>query len=110
MPPIIENRPRAIFRLVFVESMVLAGVGLAIGLLLAVPAVLYFQANPIPITGENMAGAWELFGIEPVITWKLKPMNPIGSAVTIFAVAALAAVYPAFRASRTRPLDAIRGV
>lgn len=103
-------RPFAIFRMVLVESQLLAGVGLAIGLSLAIPAVLWFQAHPITIESEALAASSELFGIEPVVTWKFKPTNPLGSAVTVFGVAFLAALPPAWRASRARPVDALRSV
>jgi ABC-type lipoprotein release transport system permease subunit len=91
------------------ESMLLALGGLLIGLALAIPAVLYFEAHPWELTG-GASSAMELFGVEPVMTWKLKPWNPIGSAITIFAVAAIAALYPALKASRGRPVDALRSL
>jgi ABC-type lipoprotein release transport system permease subunit len=103
-------RPGAVFRVVYWESMMIAGVGLLIGLALAIPLVLYFEAHPIPLTAEAASGATDMFGMEPVITWKLKPRNPIGSVVTILGVAALAALYPAFKASRSRPVDALRSL
>jgi ABC-type lipoprotein release transport system permease subunit len=103
-------RPGAVFRVVYWESMMIAAVGLLLGLALAIPLVLYFEAHPIPLTGEAAAGAMDMFGMEPVITWKLKPRNPIGSVVTILGVAALAALYPAFKASRSRPVDALRSL
>jgi ABC-type lipoprotein release transport system permease subunit len=102
-------RPRAVFRLVYLESMLLALFGLLIGLALAIPAVLYFEAHPVLLSGSASAGM-ELFGIEPVMTWKLKPWNPVGSAITVFGVAALAALYPALKASRGRPVDALRSL
>ncbi len=102
--------PRDVFRIVYLESLFLAGVGLAIGLALGIPLVLYFQAHPILLTGKGMASAMELFGIEPVMTWKLKPLNPLGSAFTILVVALLAALYPALKASRSRPVDVLRGL
>jgi putative ABC transport system permease protein len=102
-------RPGALFRLVYLESMLLAGVGLVLGLAAGIPLVLYFVANPVHVTGAA-AGALELWGIAPVLTWKLKPLNPLGSTVTILGVAALAALYPALKASRSRPVDALRSV
>jgi len=102
-------RPGAVFRLVYLESMLLALSGLLIGLAVAIPVVLYFQAHPWELAGSAGAGM-EYFGIEPVMTWKLKPWNPIGSAITIFFVAAIAAFYPARKASRGRPVDALRSL
>jgi ABC-type lipoprotein release transport system permease subunit len=101
--------PSAVFRIVYLESLLLAAVGLVIGLAAALPLVLYFQAHPIELTGEA-AGAMELFGFEPLMTWKLKPLNPIGSAITILGVAVAAALYPAVKASRGRPVDVLRSL
>jgi len=103
-------RPGAIFRLIFFESLMLAGVGLLIGLALAIPAVFWFEAHPIWLESESMTAMVEMFGMEPVMTWKFKITNPIWSSVTIFLVASLAALYPAWKASRARPVDALRAV
>ncbi len=101
-------RPGAIFRVVYWESTFMAGLGLVVGLALALPVVLYLAANPIALTSEAISGMTEMVGMEPVVAFKLKPLNPIGSALTILAVGALAAAYPAFKASRGRPVDALR--
>jgi putative ABC transport system permease protein len=103
-------RPSSVFRMIYLESMFLAAVGLVAGLAIALPTLLWFQAHPIHISGDSLKGVYELFGIEPVITFKLKPWNAIGSAITILAVGALAAVYPAQKASRTRPADVLRSL
>ncbi len=103
-------KPPAVFAIVYVESLILASVGLVIGLAIAIPLVLYFQANPVLLSGEEMVAAFELFGAEPVMTWKLKPLNPIGSSLTILGVALLAAFYPAVKASRGRPVDVLRSL
>jgi ABC-type lipoprotein release transport system permease subunit len=102
-------RPAAVFRVVYLESLMLAAVGLVIGFAIGLPLVLYFQANPVPLTGEAVE-AMELFGIEPEMTWKLKPLNPIGSVLTIMGVAIVAALYPALKASRGRPVDVLRSL
>ena len=101
--------PGAVFRMVYLESLLLAGVGLVVGLGIALPLVLYFQAHPIPLGGD-VGQVAELFGMEPVITWKLRPGNPVGSVLTILGVAVAAALYPAVKASRGRPVDALRSL
>jgi ABC-type lipoprotein release transport system permease subunit len=102
-------RPGAVFRMVYLESLMLALVGLALGLAVALPLVVYLVGHPIEL-GGTMGEAAELFGVAPRITFKLKPLNPIGSTLTICAVALVAALYPALKASRGRPVDVIRSL
>jgi ABC-type lipoprotein release transport system permease subunit len=101
--------PRALFQLVYVESLLLSGVGLAFGLALAVPAAAYMQGHPIPITGDVQAMS-ESFGFTPVITWHLSLWNPAITTALVLAVAALAALYPAAKAASARPVDALRSL
>ncbi|MCP4037149.1 MAG: ABC transporter permease [bacterium] len=102
-------RPAALFRMVYLESMMLAGVGLVIGLALSVPLLAWLHGIEIPLGGD-LGKSTELWGMEPVLTFKLKPLNPIGSALTIIGVAVVAALYPAVKASRARPVDALRSL
>jgi ABC-type lipoprotein release transport system permease subunit len=104
-------RPRAIFRIVYIESILLAGVGLAVGLLVAIPLVLYLQANPISVAdSQEMVAAFEVVGAEPLISAKLVASNPLFSGLTILGVALVAALYPALRASRGKPVDVLRSI
>jgi ABC-type antimicrobial peptide transport system permease subunit len=48
--------------------------------------------------------------MDPVVTFVLHPSTPIGAALVILFVAALAALYPAIKASRSRPVDALRSL
>ena len=100
------SRPALAIRLVFVESLMLAGVGLLLGLVAAVPLVLYMQMNPIAITGEA-SQAYELIGTDPLLVGRLTLSNPLGAGVLILVVATLAAWYPAFKAGRGRAVDAL---
>jgi ABC-type lipoprotein release transport system permease subunit len=102
-------KPAALFRMVYLESMMLAGVGLMIGLTLAVPALAWLNGVEIPMTGD-IAKATQIWGMEPVLTFKLMASNPISSTLTIIFVAILAALYPALKASRSRPIDALRSL
>ena len=102
-------RPAALFRMIYLESMILAGVGLVIGLSLSLPLLAALHRVEIPIGGEIVEGA-KLFGMEPVMMFTLHASNPLGSTLTIFVVAALAALYPAIKASRAKPIDALRSL
>jgi ABC-type lipoprotein release transport system permease subunit len=102
-------RPARLFKMIYYESLLLAGVGLVIGLAIAVPALAVLDGRIFPLGGD-IAAASELFGMEPTLVFKLKPMNPLGSAITVFAVACIAALYPAWKASSSSPLDAMRSI
>jgi putative ABC transport system permease protein len=102
-------RPGAVFRLVVWESVFMAGVGLVVGLAIALPVVLYLVGHPIRLEGE-LSGMSEFMGMEPVAVFKLTPWNPIGSAITILVVGSLASIYPARKASRARAVDALRAI
>lgn len=102
-------KPAALFRMIYLESMLLASLGLLIGLTLSVPLLAWLHGVEIPFTGDIAKGT-ELWGMEPVMTFKLTLLNPIGSTITILIVAALAALYPALKASRARPVDALRSL
>ena len=104
-------RPRAIFRIVYIESILLAGVGLVLGLLIAIPLALYLQTHPISLANnEEMVAAFEVVGAEPLLSAKLVASNPLFSGLTILVVALVAALYPALRASRGKPVDVLRSI
>ena len=102
-------RPFSVFRMVFMESTLLAGVGLLIGVALAVPLTLWLQANPIELGGE-LAALFELVGSDPVIVFDLAWSSVLKTVAVILAVAVLASLYPAIKASRANPVDALRSV
>ena len=102
-------RPSRLFMMIYFESLLLAGVGLAIGLAIAIPALALLDGHVFPLGGD-ITKATELFGMEPTLVFKLKRMNPIGSAITVFTVASIAALYPAWKASSSSPLEAMRSI
>ena len=100
-------RPGSIFQLVVVESLLISSIGLAAGFATGVPLILWLERNPIPLTGEA-ASAVEVFGIEPVMVFRLTGDQLLGLVVVLLAVALVAALPPALRAARGRPVDALR--
>ena len=101
-------RPRAVFALVMLESVQLTLLGIAVGLAIGVPLVLWLSGHPIPITGENARASIELFDLEPLIVFALARDQLVTLPLLLVGVGLLAALPPAFRASRGRPVDALR--
>ena len=102
-------KPSALFRMIYLESMLLAGIGLAIGLSLSLPLLAWLNGIEFPLTAD-LAKSTELFGMQAVMTFKFEAWNPVLSTLTILFVAALAALYPAVKASRAHPVDALRSL
>ncbi len=100
-------RPGSIFQLVVIESLLISSIGLAAGFAIGVPLVLWLERNPIPFTGDA-ASAMEVFGIEPVMVFRMTGDHLVGLVFVLLAVALVAALPPALRAARGRPVDARR--
>lgn len=103
-------RPGQIFRLVYLEAFLLAILGIGIGLLVALPVVLYIQANPIPLPQEAQELAKIAIAAPTHIPVKFDASIPIVSALIMLGVALLAALYPARKASRGQPIDVVQNV
>ncbi|HTO52795.1 MAG TPA: FtsX-like permease family protein [Myxococcota bacterium] len=101
-------RPRAVFELVVLESLLLSLWGIALGFGLGIPGVLLLENHPFPITGPEMQASFAVFGIEPVIQLGFARSELVALPLVLLGVGILAAVIPALRASRGRPVDALR--
>ncbi len=101
-------KPRGVFGLVMLESFQLSLLGIALGLALAVPLVLWFAQHPLPIATGEYAEMAEFFEIEPVLEVSLSARQLIGTPLLLIGVALIAALPPAVRAARGRPVDALR--
>jgi ABC-type lipoprotein release transport system permease subunit len=103
----IGARPRRVFALVMVESFLISSIGLVVGFAIGVPLVLWLERNPIEMTGDA-AEAIKVFGIEPLMVFRLIPDQLALVVVVLLGVALFAALPPAVRAARGRPVDALR--
>jgi ABC-type lipoprotein release transport system permease subunit len=101
-------RPRTVFGLVVLESLLLSLLGIAAGFAIGVPLVMFLSHHPIPLTGESVRQAIAVYGIEPVIQFALARTELVALPLVLLAVGLVAAVIPAVRASRGRPVDALR--
>lgn len=101
-------RPRAVFALVMIESLELTLLGIACGFAIGIPLVLWLSGHPIPLTSAGTKGAIELFDLEPLIVFALGRSQLVTLPLLLLAVGGVAALLPAIRASRGRPVDALR--
>jgi putative ABC transport system permease protein len=99
-------RRSAVIRLFVFEGLALGTVAAALGVALGGAIVLYYGARGIPmntVTLSWMAGGDHLY---PVLRWQ----SAARAAAAIASLSTLAAVYPAFTASRLEPREALHHV
>jgi ABC-type antimicrobial peptide transport system permease subunit len=103
-------RPVQVVALIVAEAVCLAGVGLVLGGALGSPLLWYLQSHGLNLSGDG--GAISVAGIvvgSVLYGWQDYPayaQAALGLAVTALA----SALYPALRAARFRPAEALRKV
>jgi putative ABC transport system permease protein len=103
------TKPRQVVGLVVQEACVLALVGIAIGATLGSGVTLYFASAGIDLSAFAEGAA--TFGITTTVIYtKLLAGNVFSMTLAVLLVVLVVAVYPAVRASRLKPVDAIRHV
>ncbi len=93
--------------LIFIETMMLALVGIIIGDLIGFGINTYMIANPIHFGGE-MAALYEEYGFLPVIKSSLQIGIFINTSISVLVISVLASIYPAVKTYRLEPLKGIR--
>jgi putative ABC transport system permease protein len=79
------------------ESFFMSFTGVIAGILITFPIIYYFNRNPIPLGGE-LAGLMDDYGFEAVLPTSIEPTIFITQAVTVFIIALLIGLYPAYKA------------
>ena len=96
-----------IVSLVVFEGLYLGLVALAAGLVLAVPVVVWFHEFPIDLSGFLTSYEFAGSALRPVLTVEYSWDGPLVSAAALVATGILSAAYPAWRATRIPPADAL---
>lgn len=104
--------PWQIFRLVVWESSWLGAMGVVMAAMLTAPVYAYLWKNPIDVSGMTGGQSMEISGVgfEPLLRIGIFPENAVIIAVALVVATVAAGLFPAIRAGRTEPVDAIRYV
>lgn len=78
---------------VIFETILIGIVAIVLGLIAAYPVLLYLYHNPLPLTGD-LAASMEIFGIEPILPFSVKPGIFLNQALTVIGIAIVAVAYP----------------
>jgi len=90
------------------ETLFVSFIGVFTGALISIPILLYFHANPIPLTGEY-AEAILAFGFEPILPFAIYPGMFFAQIWTVLAIAIVSAIYPIMYIKKLQPVEAMRG-
>ncbi|MBN1882164.1 MAG: ABC transporter permease [Deltaproteobacteria bacterium] len=100
------TRPNEIIRLIMMESALIAFLGIIIGDMVGFGVAYYFTIHPWDFSQYSDV-MWS-FGIDPKIYARMYPWVFYVTDMIILGSTLLAAVYPAVKASRLRPVQALR--
>ncbi|MFT6867791.1 MAG: putative ABC transport system permease protein [Cyclobacteriaceae bacterium] len=93
---------------IFLEMLIMSSIGVALGVSITLPFLIYYYHHPIFFTGES-AEAIEKFGVEPAYFFSLQPSLFYSQAWVIFVMAVILGLYPLIVLLRLKPVKAMRG-
>lgn len=88
-----------------VESIILAVLGVLVGILISYPFIYYLYLHPIPLKDE-LAEMMAQYNLEPVIPFSMEYSIFYNQALVIFILAVLIALYPLITAFRLKLIQA----
>ena len=97
-----------IFSMIMMEALLLGLVGAPAGLLLGYLTVLYLGKKGLDLTAYSEA--MEGYGMSSIIYFELDPVTYLQVPVAILITTFLASIYPALKAIRLNPMEAMRKI
>jgi len=88
----------------FIESLFITVAGALSGVVAAIPVVIFFHHNPIPLTG-NMAEAIGDFGFEPVLPFSTDPTTFLHQGLLVLLLSLIIGLYPVYKVFRLKIMD-----
>jgi ABC-type lipoprotein release transport system permease subunit len=105
----IGTRPGQLFRMVIMESVMLAVIGMGLGGLISAVTIWVWKKNGLDLS-MFAAEAGESLGLGTVLYPFLNFENILFAVVMAFVIAVVSALYPAFRASRLMVVESLRRI
>jgi ABC-type lipoprotein release transport system permease subunit len=103
----IGMKKKLIAFMVYLETIFVALLGVAAGLIGAAPVIAYFYFYPIRFEGE-LAETYKNYGFEPVIKVSTDPIIFINQGIIIYVLATILALYPIFKILQLKAINAMR--
>jgi len=97
-----------LLNLVIIETIYLAALGSAIGLILSIPVVWFYHLNPIHITGDAAKMYYE-FNMEPILPVSTRPGYMIGQFGIVLLISLFASLIPLNNILTFNFVNALRG-
>jgi putative ABC transport system permease protein len=97
-----------LFLMVWIELLILASIGVVVGIVLAYGVSYYFQVNPIELTGE-FAAAMENFEFDPIMPASTNLRIFITQAIIVYGICIAIIIFPYLHVRKLEPVKAMRG-
>ncbi len=92
---------------IVIEAVMLGLLGIVVAFTVAIPFVLYMNANPIPLTGDS-GKSFEAMGVEPVLQLGIKPHLFALMALIVFGIMLVSTLFPMWFVKRMKTSEAIK--
>lgn len=94
-------------RTVVYEGLILGIFSLVVGALITAPIMIWWHTDPPSLAGMVGSFSWSGSMWEPVLRVEYSVKAPVMSALALLVTAVVAAIYPAWKATRVPPADAL---
>ena len=94
--------------IIFIETLLIAALGVIAGMVAASPIIYYFFLHPIRLTGETAQAMLDM-NTDPVLPFALDPVIFYSQAFVVFILTLVALLYPFLVIRRLQVINAIKG-